>query len=192
VSAPRARPGAPGRVTFLSGIAALLLAGCVTTRATMLAPGPHPPVDEADVRVYADRSGLPEGCEPLVAIRTRGDVDLTTPNQMIAAARRRAASVGVHAPPPPPAAAVGANALVVERIREPGTGEQIAAVLFGTPDPRTGRMVGYRCPATTAEPDGGETPAAGPEVTITVVPRPEPAGGESLHARLREGEQPRG
>jgi hypothetical protein len=179
VSAPRARPGAPGRVTFLSGIAALLLAGCVTTRATMLAPGPHPPVDEADVRVYADRSGLPEGCEPLVAIRTRGDVDLTTPNQMIAAARRRAA-------------AVGANALVVERIREPGTGEQIAAVLFGTPDPRTGRMVGYRCPATTAEPDGGETPAAGPEVTITVVPRPEPAGGESLHARLREGEQPRG
>jgi hypothetical protein len=148
VSAPHASAGVPRWAGVLSWLGALLLAGCVTTRATMLAPGPHPPVDEADVRVYADRSGLPEGCERLVAIRTRGDVDLTTPNQMIAAARRRVA-------------ALGANALVVERIREPGTGEQIAAVLFGTPDPRTGRMVGYRCPEETVEPTGGEAPAAG-------------------------------
>jgi hypothetical protein len=66
-------------------------------------------------------------------IRVRGDVDLTTENQMIAAARRRAARFG-------------ANALLIEHIRNPSTETQIAAVLFGTPDPRRGRMVGFLCP----------------------------------------------
>lgn len=121
---------------------AAALAGCVSTRAHLLIADPYLPVPEAEVRVLASRSALPEGCTPLVVIRARGDVDLTTGNQMIAAARRRAARLG-------------ANTLVVDQIRDPHAATQLAAVLFGTPDPRRGRMLGLRCPRE----DPGETGA---------------------------------
>jgi hypothetical protein len=121
------------RFFVLIAVAAVVLGGCMRTGVTMLTPHHHPAVLPEDVRVFLSRSTMPAGCEALVVIRVRGDVDLTTENQMIAAARRRASRVG-------------ANALLIEHIRNPSTETQIAAVLFGTPDPRRGRMVGFVCP----------------------------------------------
>jgi hypothetical protein len=154
-----------GARVLAAALCAAALGGCMSTRATMLTPHAYPAVPHEEVRVFVSRNALPEGCERIVAIRARADADLTTENQMIAAARRRAAGTG-------------ANALLVERIRNPTTGEQIAAVLFGTPDPRRGWMVGYRCPAEDDPPPDGEaepesgSPAAPafPPITPTDVP----------------------
>jgi hypothetical protein len=145
---------------------AATLGGCMSTRATMLTGHAYPAVPHEEVRVFVSRSALPEGCERIVAIQARADADVTTENQMIAAARRRAAGSG-------------ANALLVERIRNPSTGEQIAAVLFGTPDPRRGWMTGYRCPTEVhppasdeaSEPETGSPAApASPSLTPPEVP----------------------
>jgi hypothetical protein len=119
--------------TIIAVCTALLVAGCLTTRVTLLDGSTYPPVAEEEVRVHLARGSLPAGCVRFAAIHARGDVDLTDASQMVRAGRRRAA-------------AIGANALVIDHIREPSTGTQIAAVVLGTPDPRRGRMIAYRCP----------------------------------------------
>jgi hypothetical protein len=119
------------------GVLALLListlAGCVTARATMLIPSRGAPVPEDQVFVYLDSDELPDGCVRVALIHAQGNVDITHEQQMIRAAKRRAGKVG-------------ANAIVLERIRDPSTGTRVAAEVFGLPADRKGQMIAYHCP----------------------------------------------
>jgi hypothetical protein len=108
--------------------------GCVSAQTTMLTPGPrHGPVPAEAVEVYLAESELPEGCQRIALIHAAGDAWWTSENGMIAATRKRAGRAG-------------ANAIVLQSIRDPSTGTRVAAALFGIPAERKGQVFGYRCP----------------------------------------------
>jgi hypothetical protein len=110
------------------------VSGCVTARATMLNPAKtYPAVSPNEVRIYTSEAQLPEGCEQVALIHAEGDVESTNRTQMLNAARKRAGKVG-------------ANALLLDEIREPTTGTRIASVVFGTSADRRGTMLALFCP----------------------------------------------
>jgi hypothetical protein len=119
------------------GMVIILLGGCVSARTTLLTGETYPAVPEEEVRVFLARELMPASCERIAMIRMSGDSDLTTENQMIRRARQRAGQIG-------------ANAILIDYIRNPSTGTQIAAVLFGTPDDRKGRVAAFHCPGEQA------------------------------------------
>jgi hypothetical protein len=129
------RPGARGaRLALVKLSPLVLLAGCVMTQANLVGPVSYPPLAASHLQVYPAREHLPAACERLGTIRTRGDADLTTQRQTLRAACRRAARLG-------------ANALVVDPLRDPDLSTQIASFFLGTPSPRIGRMTAFRCAA---------------------------------------------
>lgn len=123
-------------------IIATALAGCVSASATMLNPGAtQPPVPEAEVRVFLASDSIPAACQRYALIHAQGSANMTDETKMIEAARRRAGKIG-------------ANAVQLQTMRDPGTGRQIANALFGIGANRKGEMIAYRCgdtpaPATT-------------------------------------------
>lgn len=58
---------------------------------------------------------------------------MTDERQTINAAKRRGGKVG-------------ANAIVLDTLGDPGMGTRVAAEMFGLPAERKGRMVAFRCP----------------------------------------------
>ena len=122
-----------------------LLAGCVSARATMLVPGQFSPVPESEVRVFLAENEVPSTCQRIALIHTSGDVDMTDETQMITAARRRAGQVG-------------ANAVLLSNVREPGSGRRVAAAVFGVSADRKGQLIGYRCPDAAPAPAAATTP----------------------------------
>jgi hypothetical protein len=125
-----------------------LAGGCVSARTTLLSSETYPAVPEEDVRVFLARDLMPASCERIAMIRMSADSDLTTENQMIRRARQRAGQIG-------------ANAILIDYIRNPSTGTQIAAVLFGTPDDRKGRVAAFHC---SGEQAAGQPARSGHEV----------------------------
>lgn len=117
----------------MSTIALLLLAGCVSARATMLTANSYAPVPENEVRIFLNEDEAPAECERIALIHTEGDADTTNESQMITAARRRAGKVG-------------ANAIVLGTVRDPSTGTRVAGAIFGIPANRKGQMLALRCP----------------------------------------------
>ncbi len=117
---------------FLS--VAIALTGCVSTQATMLGPRRHAPVPESEVRVFLKEEEVPSTCERVALIHAEGDVDTTNEGQMIRAARKRAGKVG-------------ANALLLNTMKDPGTATRVASVIFGIPAERKGQMLALRCPS---------------------------------------------
>jgi len=115
-------------LTLIAGFA-----GCVSAQATLLTPVRYAPVPERDVHLYLNVAEVPAECVRIALIHAQANVDLTDEGQMIDASRRRAARVG-------------GNALVLEEVRDPGTGTRVAAEVFGLPAERKGRMVAFRCP----------------------------------------------
>lgn len=116
-------------------LAAALLGGCVSARATLLNPTrSYAPVPEQEVRIFTTDQSLPEGCERVALIHAEGDAGTTNRPQMLNAARRRAGKVG-------------ANALLIREVREPATSTSVAAVVFGTPADRRGEMLAFWCPS---------------------------------------------
>lgn len=119
------------RLVILSALTALT--GCVSARATLLTPNRHAPVPANDVYVYLQADEVPSGCERVALIHAEGDASATNEQQMIAAARKRAGKVG-------------ANAILIDELRNPRMGTRVAAEVFGLPADRKGQMIAFRCP----------------------------------------------
>jgi hypothetical protein len=135
--------GAPQR--RLAACALLFLTGCVGTRATVLSTDSYPPVSERQVRIFLVAESVPNDCARIAVLRSLGEADFSTENQMIRSVRRRAGRLG-------------ANAVLLEYIRNPSTRDQVASFIFGTPVTRHGRAVAFRCPhsETDDDPDSGD------------------------------------
>jgi hypothetical protein len=94
----------------------MFLAGCVSTDATLFNPAraPLPPIEPSMVQVFTSWPEVPEPYERIALISTVGDAGLTKVSDTIEAARKKAATLG-------------ANAIVLGSIREPNSGEALAA-----------------------------------------------------------------
>jgi hypothetical protein len=120
-------------VTGLAGglIFLLFLTGCVATEATMLSNRTYPATMSEDVVIYLEEKDVPGDFEKIAIIHTEGDYEMTSEKQMLEAARRRAAKVG-------------ANGILIQRLKDPSTGAKVAQAIFGTEANRKGEMIAIR------------------------------------------------
>lgn len=113
-------------------LAALLLplAACVQTNATLLNPSPvaRATVDPATVRIYRTADQIGHRFEELAILNSTGESSWTNEHNMLESMRRKAG-------------ALGANAIILDDIREASAGAKVAGAFLGTGSERKGRSV---------------------------------------------------
>lgn len=104
------------RLTFFM-LLGLSLAACVSVNKSILAPNPTGRTFEMEsVYVYLEGDSVPEHTR-LAILNARGDTDVTDESDMIDKLREEAGKLG-------------ANAIILGEIDEPGTGTRIAAAIL--------------------------------------------------------------
>jgi hypothetical protein len=108
------------------------LMGCVSAQVTRLGSiDSYPPVAPSDVQVFLVESDVPGPFTKVALIRLKGDADWTNETAMVNKAKQEAGKLG-------------ANALILGKTDEPGTGAKIAASIFGVSANRRGEVVAIR------------------------------------------------
>lgn len=98
-------------------LALLAATACVSVNKSILAPNPTGRTfSEQQVYVYFEDDEIPEHTR-LAILNAEGDVDTTDESDMIDKLREEAGKLG-------------ANAIILDDIREPGTGARIAGAVF--------------------------------------------------------------
>lgn len=108
------------------------LGGCVSTNVTRLgAPVNYAPVAVDSVVVYRTAAQVPGRYEEIALLNSAGATDWTDEAQMVRSMRKEAAKLG-------------ANAIILDAMSEPGAGAKVAASIFGTSAERKGRAIAIR------------------------------------------------
>jgi hypothetical protein len=117
------------------GIAAILALGaCVTVNKSILAPNPTGRTFRMEeVTVYFESDSLPQHTR-LAILNAHGDTDVTDESDMIDELREEAGKLG-------------ANAIVLGDIEEPGTGARIAGAVFDIPTERETQALAIYVPS---------------------------------------------
>ena len=111
-----------------------LLTACVSTRATLVNPSaaPFPKVAPAEVIIFTSAEELDTlNYQRVAIIEASGSGEWTNQSQMLEAMRKKAGDLG-------------ANAVLLPQIKEPGAGAKVAAAVFGTGTQRKGNAVALR------------------------------------------------
>ena len=121
--------------TLIALCALLPLASCVNTSTTVLDPSAKmaPAVAPETVKIYLTPADVPPGSKKLATISARGDNAWTTSDTMFRQIRKDAAKIG-------------ANAVLVNQVKEPSAGAQIAGAFLGYSAQRQGQFVAPRTP----------------------------------------------
>lgn len=116
---------------ILAGIACtLVLTGCVTTNASMLgtATAVRPAVPPHSVALYRTAEQVPGRYEEVALLNSTGDSGFTDEAKMFESMKKKAGQVG-------------ANAIILDALSEPGAGAKVAAAVFGVSAQRKGKAV---------------------------------------------------
>ena len=105
-----------------------LLTGCVTTSVVPLNSHKYTPLKPADVVLYLDEDDIPGSYEKVAVLYAKGDYVWTDESQMFKKVRKKAAGLG-------------ANGVLIQRIKEPNTGDKVAKVFLGIEANRKGEMI---------------------------------------------------
>ncbi|MCG6955136.1 MAG: hypothetical protein LJF04_04015 [Gemmatimonadetes bacterium] len=111
----------------------VVLAGCVTVSKSVLMDRSHSPVARDDVYVFIAGDTIPESCQRVALLHASGDEDLTEEGDMIDKLREEAGKLG-------------ANAVHLRTMEDPGTGERAVAAIFGTSADRDADAIALWCP----------------------------------------------
>ena len=113
----------------------LLMMGCVSVNKSVLAPNPTGRTfSEQDVYVYFRDDSIPEHTRVAI-LNAKGDSDATDESDMIDKLREEAGKLG-------------ANAIILGDLEEPGTGARVAAALLGTPSNRETQAIAIYVPSS--------------------------------------------
>lgn len=113
---------------------ALLLAACVHVNKSVLTyQYDQRPVPLGEVYVFLYEDILPEDCDRVALLHASGPNDWATEGDMVDRLREEAGKLG-------------ANAIQLRSMEEPGAGERIADALFGTGSDKDAEAVAYFCP----------------------------------------------
>jgi len=108
-----------------------ILSGCVSTSVTKLDPNAnYPKVDQDNVSVYMTPKDIPCDFKKVAMINTKAGYGWKT-EKSIKAARKKAGEMG-------------ANGLVIDKIKDPGTGDKVANFFLGTGANKKGTYVAIR------------------------------------------------
>lgn len=109
---------------------ALILSACVTTNASRLgtATQNRPAVFAKDVALYRIASQVPGRYEEVALLNSSGDSGFTNEAKMFESMKEKAGEMG-------------ANAVVLDALTEPGSGAKVAAAIFGVSAQRKGKAL---------------------------------------------------
>ena len=114
----------------------LFATGCVSVSKSVLLDRSMYPVPQQDVRVFLDGDSIPSTCERVALLHASGDEDFTDEGDMWDKLREESGKLG-------------ANAVLIHAIEEPGAAERIASGLFGTQSDRDANAIALWCPDET-------------------------------------------
>lgn len=114
--------------------AAVFATACVSVSKSVLMDRSFAPVPKLDVYVFLLEDEVPEDCERVALLSASGEVDWTDESQMIDKMREEAGKLG-------------ANAIQIRAIEDPGTGERVVAAIFDTEADRDGSAIALWCPS---------------------------------------------
>jgi hypothetical protein len=119
---------------------AMLLTACVSTNATVLNKSlTRPPIAKDAVIIYSSADKVPGMYDEVAVLNSKGDESLTDERKMYESMRSEAAKLG-------------ANGVILQETKDPGTGSKVAHVLIGTSSNRHGKaMAIYVWPAAAPE-----------------------------------------
>jgi hypothetical protein len=140
----------------------LVLSGCVTTNAARLGTttASRPPVPPEQVALYRLASQVPGQYEEVALLNSSGDSGFTNEAGMYESMRKKAGQMG-------------ANAVILDAISEPGHGAKVAAAIFGVSAQRKGKAIAiWVFPGTQPVP-----PVAATQPVPVNVPAPPSASG---------------
>jgi hypothetical protein len=114
--------------------AVLAVAACVSVNKSVLTPNPTGRTfREMEVYVYFRDDSIPEHTRVAI-LNARGDADTTDESDMIDKLREEAGKLG-------------ANAIILGELEEPGTGARIAGALLGTETNRETQAIAVYVPS---------------------------------------------
>lgn len=120
---------------------ALVLGACVSTNAVKLGVGPvRPPVAESAVAVYRTANQVPGRYEEVALLNSSGESSWTNEEKMLNSMRKKAGQMG-------------ANAIILDAISEPGAGAKVAAAVLGVGTERKGKAIAIYVLPTAAPSD---------------------------------------
>lgn len=108
----------------------LTLPACVTTNASRLgtATEDRPLVIPKNVALYRVASQVPRKYEEIALLNSAGDSGFTNEAKMFESMKKKAGEVG-------------ANAVILDAVSEPGSGAKVAAAIFGVSAQRKGKAL---------------------------------------------------
>jgi hypothetical protein len=107
----------------------LLISACVSTQATRLGNGTiRPPVSPDQVAIYRTADQVPGKYEEVALLSSKGDYSMTDEEKMYRSMREKAGEMG-------------ANAIILQSVQEPGTGSKVAKALIGLSANREGKSL---------------------------------------------------
>ena len=117
------------RCLLMAGFA-LSLSACVTTNASRLgtATANRPMVAAQDVVLYRVAEQVPRKYEEIALLNSSGDSGFTNEAKMFESMKEKAGEVG-------------ANAVILDAVSEPGSGAKVAAAIFGVSAQRKGKAL---------------------------------------------------
>lgn len=104
------------------------LCGCISTSVVPLNNKKYAPVHPDEVTVYLEEADIPGEFDKVAVLHSRGDYAWTDEARLFKNARKKAAKIG-------------ANGLLVRKLKEPNTGDKVAQVLVGTEAKRRSEMI---------------------------------------------------
>ena len=119
-------------------VTASLLTGCVTTNAAVLgtASAKRPAIQPDDVALYRLATQVRGQYEEIALLNSAGDSGFTDEAKMFASMKKKAGELG-------------ANAVILDAVSEPGAGAKVAAAIFGVSAQRKGKAIAiYVFPGT--------------------------------------------
>lgn len=123
---------------FSYGPLMLVLSACVQTNAAVLNPtAVHPRTCAQAVQVYTTPDRLKSDYTELALLNSTGNTSYTSEAGMIKNQREKAAEIG-------------ANAIILGGINEPGAGAKVAGAFLGTPVERKGKALAVWVPTDSA------------------------------------------
>jgi hypothetical protein len=120
--------------TLLAVVILLMVVGCISVNKSVLTPNPTGRVfTTEEVTVYFETDSIPEHTRVAI-LNARGDADTTGEGKMIDKLREEA---GI----------LGANAIILGALEEPGTGRRVVAAIFGTSKNREAQAIAIYVPS---------------------------------------------
>ena len=116
---------------------AVALTACVSTNATVLNKSmTRPPIPKESVVIYTSADKVPGKYDEVAVLNSKGDEGMTDERKMYESMRSEAAKLG-------------ANGVILQETKDPGTGSKVAHMLIGTSSNRHGKsMAIYVWPAS--------------------------------------------